>query len=73
MFFLVFSDNFDLLISKIKKDLKKIILMHFQAKSTFKKHPTPQYQTRTKWRLEICNKWPKKKTTCGKDLNKLYN
>ena len=57
MFFLVFSDNFDLLMSKIKKDLKKIILIHFQAKTL----KSTQHHN-TKWRLEICNKWPKKKT-----------
>jgi len=35
--FLVFSDDFDVLMSKIKTKLKKIILMHVQAKNTFEK------------------------------------
>lgn len=34
--------GFDLLKSK---NLKKKSFMHFQAKNTFKKHHTPQYQT----------------------------
>ena len=39
--FLVFLNYFDEM-SKIKKEIeKKIILMHFQAKSIFEKHPAP--------------------------------
>ena len=44
--FLVFSDDFDVLMSKIKTKLKKIILMHFQVKNTFEKCLAPQYQTK---------------------------
>jgi len=41
------SDNFDVLMSKIRtKILKKIILMYFRAKNTFERHLAPQYQTR---------------------------
>jgi hypothetical protein len=46
------SDGFDVLMSKINK---KIILMHFQAKSYFKKHPTPQSKTPPKLRIKITN------------------
>ena len=40
--FLVFFVGFDVLMSKIRnKPGKKTILMHFQVKNTFKKHPAP--------------------------------
>jgi hypothetical protein len=47
MFFSMLLDDFDVLMSKIKKkkNLKKFILMHFQVKSYFKKHHAPQSQT----------------------------
>jgi len=44
MLFLVLSDDFDVLMSKKKK---QIILMHFQVKNTFEKLFAPQYQTHT--------------------------
>jgi len=44
IFFLIFYDDFDVLMLKIKKN-KKIILMLFQEKSTFEKHSAIQYQT----------------------------
>jgi hypothetical protein len=48
MLFLVLSNGFEVLMSKKKKTEKeKIILMYFQAKNTFKKHCTSQYQTHT--------------------------
>jgi len=47
MFFLVSPDDFDVLISKIKKKYREIILIYFWAKSTFEKHHAPQYQTHT--------------------------
>jgi len=39
--FLVFYNNFDVLISKTKNIFKKNILISFQAKSTLKKYITP--------------------------------
>jgi len=37
MLILMFLDVFNVLILKIKKNLKKFILMYFQIKNTFKK------------------------------------
>ena len=43
LIFLMLFDGFDVLMSKIKKQIwKKFILMHFQAKSYFEKHLAPQ-------------------------------
>jgi len=47
MLLLVLSDDFDVLMSKIKKIWKQFILMHFEVKNTFEKLFAPQYQTHT--------------------------
>jgi hypothetical protein len=39
------------LMSKIKKNMKKIILIYFHAKIIFKKHFTPQYQIDTQCKV----------------------
>jgi len=44
----VLSDGFDVLISKMKKNLKKLILIHFQTKSYFEKHTASQSLTPSK-------------------------
>ena len=48
MFFFSIFNGFNVLISKIKKIKTKIIFIYFQAKFTFKKHSTLQYQIHSK-------------------------
>jgi calcineurin-like phosphoesterase len=43
-FFKIFFNDFDVLMLRIKINFKNI-LIYFQAKNTFEKHPTSQYQT----------------------------